>query len=185
MGAAKDNPWSDERVERLTRMWTIDGLSAGQIAKQLGGITRNSVIGKVHRMGLACVGRVHATKPRAIIPKSAPRQKMPPLPKAGEPGVIVVRAINSKRVVENLLRIEPVITLPAGSMARPWETRKEGECAWPVNTWAPGEGRSAMSCCAPVSEGSPYCREHKIQRVNAVQPARPPSPLSSNQRRAA
>jgi GcrA cell cycle regulator len=43
--------WTDERVELLTRLWG-DGLSASQIASQLGGITRNAVIGKVHRLKL-------------------------------------------------------------------------------------------------------------------------------------
>ena len=44
--------WTDERVETLKRLW-IDGLSASQIAAELGGITRNAVIGKVHRLGLS------------------------------------------------------------------------------------------------------------------------------------
>ena len=55
--------WSDERVELLKRLWG-DGLSASQIAGQLGGITRNAVIGKVHRLGLA--GRAKAAAPRPI-----------------------------------------------------------------------------------------------------------------------
>ena len=44
--------WTDERVELLKKLW-LDGLSASQIAKQLGGVTRNAVIGKVHRLGLS------------------------------------------------------------------------------------------------------------------------------------
>ncbi len=44
--------WTDERVEMLKTMWT-DGKSASQIAKELGGVTRNAVIGKVHRLGLS------------------------------------------------------------------------------------------------------------------------------------
>jgi len=44
--------WTDERVETLRRMWA-DGQSASQIAKELGGVTRNAVIGKVHRLGLS------------------------------------------------------------------------------------------------------------------------------------
>ena len=50
--------WTDERVETLKKLWT-EGLSASQIAKQLGGVTRNAVIGKVHRLGLA--GRATTT----------------------------------------------------------------------------------------------------------------------------
>jgi len=44
--------WSDERVELLKRLWG-EGQSASQIAKELGGVTRNAVIGKVHRLGLS------------------------------------------------------------------------------------------------------------------------------------
>ncbi|MEM8570237.1 MAG: GcrA family cell cycle regulator [Pseudomonadota bacterium] len=44
--------WTDERVELLKAMWT-EGKSASQIAKELGGVTRNAVIGKVHRLGLS------------------------------------------------------------------------------------------------------------------------------------
>ena len=44
--------WTDERVEILTKMWA-EGNSASQIAKELGGVTRNAVIGKVHRLGLS------------------------------------------------------------------------------------------------------------------------------------
>ncbi|MEO1549259.1 MAG: GcrA family cell cycle regulator [Pseudomonadota bacterium] len=44
--------WTDERVEALKTMWG-EGKSASQIAKELGGVTRNAVIGKVHRLGLS------------------------------------------------------------------------------------------------------------------------------------
>ncbi|HEY9218643.1 MAG TPA: GcrA family cell cycle regulator, partial [Phenylobacterium sp.] len=52
--------WTEERVEILKKLWQ-DGLSASQIAKQLGGVTRNAVIGKVHRLGLS--GRAAPSKP--------------------------------------------------------------------------------------------------------------------------
>jgi len=59
--------WTDERVELLKKMWS-DGQSASQIAKELGGVTRNAVIGKVHRLGLSnrvsgSPGATAATKP--------------------------------------------------------------------------------------------------------------------------
>lgn len=45
--------WTDERVETLKKLW-MDGLSASQIAAELGeGVTRNAVIGKVHRLKLS------------------------------------------------------------------------------------------------------------------------------------
>jgi hypothetical protein len=43
--------WTDERVEKLKKLWA-EGLSASQIAAQLGGVSRNAVIGKVHRLSL-------------------------------------------------------------------------------------------------------------------------------------
>jgi GcrA cell cycle regulator len=43
--------WTDERVEKLKKLWS-EGLSASQIAAQLGGVSRNAVIGKVHRLNL-------------------------------------------------------------------------------------------------------------------------------------
>ena len=55
LGGAKLS-WTDERVELLKKLWT-EGLSASQIAGRLGsGVTRNAVIGKVHRLNLS--GRV-------------------------------------------------------------------------------------------------------------------------------
>src|ERR1700751_4052641 len=60
--------WTDERVETLKKLWT-EGLSASQIAAELGGITRNAVIGKVHRLGLS--GRAKSPS------SAAPRPRKP------------------------------------------------------------------------------------------------------------
>jgi GcrA cell cycle regulator len=65
--------WTDERVELLKKLWS-DGLSASQIAGELGGITRNAVIGKVHRLGLS--GRAKAPS------SAAPRIRKPRAPSA-------------------------------------------------------------------------------------------------------
>ena len=54
--------WTDDRVELLKKMWG-EGQSASQIAKELGGVTRNAVIGKVHRLGLS--NRTSATPAKA------------------------------------------------------------------------------------------------------------------------
>jgi len=43
--------WTEERIERLKKMWA-DGSTASQIADELGGVSRNAVIGKAHRLGL-------------------------------------------------------------------------------------------------------------------------------------
>src|SRR5258708_33274892 len=58
--------WTDDRVEQLKKLWEA-GLSASQIAAELGNVTRNAVIGKVHRLGLS--GR--AKSPAS----AAPRQR--------------------------------------------------------------------------------------------------------------
>ncbi len=58
--------WNDERVETLKNFWQ-EGLSASQIAGRLGGVTRNAVIGKVHRLGLsgrATTSRMKSHRPR-------------------------------------------------------------------------------------------------------------------------
>ena len=55
--------WTDERVELLRKLWS-EGLSASQIAAQLGGVSRNAVIGKVHRLKLSSRGRATAAPAR-------------------------------------------------------------------------------------------------------------------------
>lgn len=86
--------WTDERVETLKRMWS-EGQSASAIAKELGGVTRNAVIGKVHRLGLSNrtedpeaaataapqPEKKAAKKPAPAAPKPAPQ----PEPAAAKP----------------------------------------------------------------------------------------------------
>ena len=84
--------WTDERVETLKKMWA-EGQSASQIAKELGGVTRNAVIGKVHRLGLS--NRVGPggkdeeeveEAPVAPAPRAEPVRAAPPEPtRAAEP----------------------------------------------------------------------------------------------------
>ena len=66
--------WTDERVETLTKMWA-EGQSASQIAKELGGVTRNAVIGKVHRLGLS--NRTATTEKEAPEAKAPAREEPP------------------------------------------------------------------------------------------------------------
>ena len=99
--------WTDERVETLKTMWS-EGKSASQIAKELGGVTRNAVIGKVHRLGLSNrvggesdgaghAGQVGTGSPgalRLITVRDALAHPHPPLLRPGHPrsspGVAVV-----------------------------------------------------------------------------------------------
>jgi GcrA cell cycle regulator len=75
--------WTDERVELLKRMWG-EGQSASQIAKELGGVTRNAVIGKVHRLGLS--NRVGGKEEaEAEAPAAAPVAAAKPEPKPAAP----------------------------------------------------------------------------------------------------
>src|SRR5215211_3350463 len=75
--------WTEERIERLKKMWT-DGATASQIADELGGVSRNAVIGKAHRLGLEQrpspvkpgeekEARKPAAAPVTAAPKAAPR----------------------------------------------------------------------------------------------------------------
>ena len=70
--------WTDERVETLKKMWA-EGQSASQIAKELGGVTRNAVIGKVHRLGLS--NRVGGA-PDPVKAKADPEPKVETKPAA-------------------------------------------------------------------------------------------------------
>lgn len=100
--------WTDERVETLKKMW-VEGQSASQIAKELGGVTRNAVIGKVHRLGLSnraggadkaeaevvedVVPDVEAVAVKATAPQvvEAPRAAEPPTePRAAAPNAATV-----------------------------------------------------------------------------------------------
>ncbi|QYZ70422.1 GcrA family cell cycle regulator [Neotabrizicola shimadae] len=75
--------WTDERVETLKRMWA-EGQSASQIAKELGGVTRNAVIGKVHRLGLS--NRVGGKdEEEAEAPAARPEPAPQPAPVAAAP----------------------------------------------------------------------------------------------------
>ncbi len=74
--------WTDERVELLKKMWS-EGQSASQIAKELGGVTRNAVIGKVHRLGLS--NRAGAAPAPAAAASTKPEPKAKPAVKAEAP----------------------------------------------------------------------------------------------------
>jgi GcrA cell cycle regulator len=71
--------WTDERVEKLQELWN-EGMSAAQIAKALGGVTRNAVIGKVHRLGLS-----NRAQPTKAAPPKPEAQAPTPKPVEAEP----------------------------------------------------------------------------------------------------
>jgi GcrA cell cycle regulator len=78
--------WTDERIDRLKHLWT-NGMTASQIADELGGVSRNAVIGKAHRLGLQ--SRPSPVKPNDPIPDApegrAPAPAADPAPAAAGP----------------------------------------------------------------------------------------------------
>ncbi|SBV32856.1 GcrA cell cycle regulator [uncultured Sphingopyxis sp.] len=83
--------WTDERIEQLRSMWE-KGLTASQIADELGGVSRNAVIGKAHRLGLKsrpspvkatekAARPVKAAAPKPATPAAAPRPAAPAAPR--------------------------------------------------------------------------------------------------------
>jgi GcrA cell cycle regulator len=73
--------WTDERIERLKSLWT-KGMTASHIADELGGVSRNAVIGKAHRLGLQ--SRPSPVKPNEPEPKpkAKAKEKAEPAPAA-------------------------------------------------------------------------------------------------------
>lgn len=141
--------WTDERVELLKKLWQ-DGLSASQIAKQLGGVTRNAVIGKVHRLGLS--GRAAPSKPQRTVFKaprparvapaapSAPRRIAEPVPVAA-----AAPAPAPVRYVDEAPGMATVLTLGTHM------------CKWPIGDPA----LDTFTFCGRRSEeNGPYCHEH-------------------------
>ena len=97
--------WTEERIERLKKMWH-DGSTASQIADELGGVSRNAVIGKAHRLGLeqrpspVKPGEEVAKKPAASAPATeAPAAKPAPAPEpeADEP---IARSVTSPSPID-------------------------------------------------------------------------------------
>ena len=77
--------WTDERIDSLKSMWE-KGMTASQIAESLGGVSRNAVIGKAHRLGLQSrPSPVKAAEPAKPAPQPAPEPKPKPVPVAAAP----------------------------------------------------------------------------------------------------
>jgi GcrA cell cycle regulator len=126
--------WTEERVEQLKTLWA-DGLSASQIARVLGGVTRNAVIGKVHRLGLAGrAGPARAERPRSVSHKSVARIAVP------EPEIIE----------------EDPVVLEDGNFATVL-TINDRMCHWPIGDPADA---AFHFCGRNPKSGSPYCEAH-------------------------
>ncbi len=163
--------WTDERVELLRKLWS-DGLSASQVAAELGpGITRNAVIGKIHRLGLAERAKT-ANAPRQRAAKTAaPRQiaaaSGATAPRAGGHAVHgnVALAFAPQAVVVARATPEQEVVVPITERVTLMELR-ESMCRWPMGDPTSPEFRFCGGK-SPIG-GGPYCAHHA--RV-AYQPA--------------
>jgi GcrA cell cycle regulator len=152
--------WTDERVELLKKLWS-DGLSASQIAAELGGITRNAVIGKVHRLGLS--GRAKSAS------NGVSRQRKARAPthmlRIGRNAIRGNTALAHAYDVEVEAQPELVDNIIPIGQRRTILELTEATCRWPVGD--PGAGDFFF--CGGNTVGSlPYCAYHA--RV-AYQPA--------------
>jgi GcrA cell cycle regulator len=107
--------WTDERIETLRKMWD-SGLTATQIAEELGGVSRNAVIGKAHRLGLA--SRPSPVKPNAPEAKAAAPAAATPVP-APAPRPEPAPAPKPAPVAAAPRAVEPDADEPAAPTPRP------------------------------------------------------------------
>ena len=150
----KKNTWPDERVEVLKTLW-MDGLSASQIAARLGdGITRNAVIGKVHRLGLSGRGSpTRVAKPRARRPRqpSAPK-KMATGSDAFKPKVSLARVQKREPAPEPIRLVDIPEGERIGILGLTDQT-----CRWPLGD----PGTEDFCFCGHTPQvGTPYCDYH-------------------------
>jgi len=133
--------WTDERVELLKKLW-LDGLSASQIAKQLGGVTRNAVIGKVHRLGLS--GRAAPSQPARPVFKAprAPRPVSAPAPRRIE--------------AQSTAPVPQPVYYPEEPGSATVLTLGAHMCKWPIGDPA----TDGFTFCGRRVGDGPYCVEH-------------------------
>lgn len=179
--------WTDERVELLKKMWG-EGQSASQIAKELGGVTRNAVIGKVHRLGLSnrnAGGAAAAAPAAAPEPKAAPKPKAEAKPKpapkpepapaaaapAPEPRPVPVTTPARKAIIPAGQPLPPQPSaneIPAEALAKVNEVEKKAkkltlmELTERTCKWPVGDPATPdfWFCGHPVQQGKPYCEAH-------------------------
>lgn len=156
--------WTDERVELLGKLWG-EGLSASQIAALLGGgVTRNAVIGKVHRLGLS--GRTKAGQPAAA---SRPAKARPPAAPAAPVPVVAPRprlvASAPEADLPAAFAPPPAPEPPAAAEAAeiPISQRvsilelRETMCRWPLGD---PQNPEFGFCGSRTVTGLPYCLVH-------------------------
>jgi GcrA cell cycle regulator len=169
--------WTDERVEKLKKLWA-EGLSASQIAAQLGGVSRNAVIGKVHRLNLPGRAKAGGTqtasrpkRPAAATPRSSNFAARPAVTRT------VARPVGSALPKEDLdadfEAQSEQLPVPANGnkvvvpMSRRLELTEltERTCKWPIGDPLNDDFHF---CGNESPDNSPYCTYH--QRL-AYQPS--------------
>jgi GcrA cell cycle regulator len=158
--------WTDDRVEQLKKLWA-EGLSASQIAGRIGGVSRNAVIGKVHRLGLsgrATTSRMksHRSRPRsAITAKRALRTRI---------GVVGNPALRALYQPESEPYVQPFeeLDIPLNER-RTIQTLTECSCRWPIGDPQTPEFHFCNRNKVP---GLPYCEFHARRAFQPPQPRR-------------
>ncbi len=157
--------WTEDRVGLLRELWS-EGLSASRIAERLGGITRNAVIGKAHRLALASRpspirGTPGQSRPRAKAPPALRPPVRPPFVPVAHPRHAVNGAAPAATAAEDRLRNAGLELNRAALRAPPpypLAANADGPaCKWPIGD--PGEPEFHF-CGAPSVTGRPYCPDH-------------------------
>ena len=157
--------WNDERVETLKKLWQ-EGLSASQIASRIGGVTRNAVIGKVHRLGLsgrAPTSRTSSPRPRPRI--SAPRR--PAKPRFNSVGPMALRP-GFQLEAEPYVSTYEELEIPAAERKSLLDL-VESSCRWPIGD---PQHQDFHFCNRSKVTGLPYCEFHSRRAFQPVQPRR-------------
>jgi GcrA cell cycle regulator len=159
--------WNDERVELLKKLWS-EGLSASQIAGRLGGVTRNAVIGKVHRLGLsgrATTSRMKSHRPRARTAAAA--RRMQPKSRFAPQGNPAFRQLYHPEAEPFMATVEELV-IPLKER-RTIQTLTECSCRWPI-----GDPQTAdfHFCGKNKVTGLPYCEFHARRAFQPPQPRR-------------
>jgi GcrA cell cycle regulator len=147
--------WNDETIARLRSLWG-EGHSTAEIGRRIG-ISKNAVVGKAHRLGLASRpspirrepgGLPRVAPPRRVIGPTLPPLSAPPvLPAAPERHAPEPRLVPEPRPTPAL--ISATAGVPAGGRVQ--------ACCWPLGE--PGT-KSFRFCDAGSVPGKPYCLEH-------------------------
>ena len=146
--------WTDERVELLKKLWT-DGLSASQIAAQLGGVTRNAVIGKVHRLSLSGRAKPASSGPRPRKARSSAPHRPSTRAYVSGNNALKVHAQPAPRRLPSPIPFEDIvvpISLNVSLMAL-----NDQMCKWPIGD----PGAEGFHFCGHHNwNGLPYCEYH-------------------------